>query len=377
MPLRFPSFLSLIILPVIMLLVSSRAIRANMADPLERGALVGEPSPMLDSIGIEHEELTIDLRPLAAKGPARIEAVYRIRNDGAERRLDLLFVASALTADSTNRFEVLLDNRPVKAMVRDSSSLPERWQSPKSTPAFDGENNYNDQGVAEGLRYETYRDDSSTISFTLLCPPGLHTIRVAYHAMPTSNSHHPPVREWQLGYVLAPARRWREFGGLNAKVILPEGWEGRTAPEMSRIEDTLVGRWDDLPADAISITARKQPPSYLWLANPLPSILAVALAITCCITVGRMTGRGIRRRGGSPYWIAPVALLMGILSVILLGIANPIEKELVRTLLDDQIIRGYGYGAGIALLVIYMPLAFIAGSIVTAVAANRMRRRRE
>src|SRR5207249_7439890 len=113
-----------------------------------------------------------------------IEAIYHIRNDGVERNLRLLFVAIALKADSMSPYSVWLDDKPIAGAYSTSSPLPAGWHPPQFTPAFEEESN------GEGLRYETDErtKDSSVIAFTLTMPSGVHTIRVQYHAMPTSNS---------------------------------------------------------------------------------------------------------------------------------------------------------------------------------------------
>ncbi len=67
--------------------------RANAGSPHEEGDPTGEPSGALAGMAVERETLTIDLRPLAAAAPAWIEAAYQIRNDGAARTVDLVFVA--------------------------------------------------------------------------------------------------------------------------------------------------------------------------------------------------------------------------------------------------------------------------------------------
>src|SRR5206468_1311808 len=74
---------------------------ANMAAPPEpytvrAGSAAGEAMGGLRDVFIEHETLRLDLRPLEDGRPARVDAAYRVRNDGAARALDLLFVANGL-----------------------------------------------------------------------------------------------------------------------------------------------------------------------------------------------------------------------------------------------------------------------------------------
>src|SRR6516165_4043693 len=72
---------------------------ANVGPPSSGGQVVAEPVGVV-GVDITRETLTIDLRPLAANGLARVEAVYHLLNHGPEKRLDLLFASgSANVAD--------------------------------------------------------------------------------------------------------------------------------------------------------------------------------------------------------------------------------------------------------------------------------------
>src|SRR5262249_10812149 len=68
--------------------------RANVGPPYRGGQLTADPVGIKD-VAIEREELTINLRPLAEVGRARVEAVYHLNNAGAERKLDLLFASGS------------------------------------------------------------------------------------------------------------------------------------------------------------------------------------------------------------------------------------------------------------------------------------------
>ncbi|HEX2092650.1 MAG TPA: hypothetical protein VHG28_09625 [Longimicrobiaceae bacterium] len=233
------------------LLVPASA-RGNMGEPLETGPAhagraAGEPSGGLRSVFIEHERLRIDLRPLAGGGPAEVEAVYRVRNDGAQRTLDLLFVADGLTAGEHG---VWVDGRPVPSAPGQAGALPASWRTPTATPALEG---------GEAVPYATAGE--GTLSFRVTLPPGRHEIRVRYPADASAyykEGRLTAVR--QLAYVLAPARDWAGFGGIDVRVELPRGWRAATEPALRREGSALVGRWDRVPADALAITARQPEP---------------------------------------------------------------------------------------------------------------------
>ena len=59
-----------------------------------------------------------------------------------------------------------------------------------------------------------------------------------------------PTITWQFAYVLAPARAWGGFGGLDVEVLLPHGWRAAYTPDLLRNGDMLRRNFDVVPADA-------------------------------------------------------------------------------------------------------------------------------
>src|SRR5690348_16886112 len=62
------------------------------------------------NVSIAHEQLTIDLRPLANANLVRVEVTYDLDNAGAPKHLDLLFISGEV---GVTDFEAHLDGRPV------------------------------------------------------------------------------------------------------------------------------------------------------------------------------------------------------------------------------------------------------------------------
>lgn len=109
---------SLLLAELVRGFVGPGAAEANAGPPPTRpGDHVGEPWGELAGIVIEHETLTLDLRPLTAHDPASIEAQYQLRNDGPPRRIDLVFVAEALVRESGG---VWFDEQSVGASAEDT-----------------------------------------------------------------------------------------------------------------------------------------------------------------------------------------------------------------------------------------------------------------
>src|SRR5688572_23557910 len=91
-----------LVLTLVVAFAYQGTLRANHAeDPYRPGRLAGEPSG-LSSVVIERETLIIDLRPLATRLPALIEATYQLRNEGKTYTGELIFVAgSAVKPEDT------------------------------------------------------------------------------------------------------------------------------------------------------------------------------------------------------------------------------------------------------------------------------------
>jgi hypothetical protein len=284
------------------------------------------------------------MRPLEELRPAVVEANYRVRNDGEARHLPLLFVATARvpgegqgpwlwkggrwvqvdkSAGDDRGFDrgVWLDGQPVDVMLSGESEharLPEGWASPNSTPSL--------EPGGKALPYEARGGDTiaydDTISYNVTLSPGEHTLRVRYVALPGAYADaRSDAVYWQLGYVLAPAREWAGFGGLDAKVLLPAGWRAAARPEMRREGDALVAHWDALPADTLAVTAQTDKetvydPGRFWTALLILGGLFTAPAAFA----GWKLGVWLGRHGRTSAWgllISPlVALLLYALSYV-------------------------------------------------------------
>jgi len=327
---------------------------ANMASPVRPGDAVGEPAAGLEGVTIERERLLIDLQPLAGRQPALVEATYQVQNGGAARVLPLLFVADGLAAGGGG---VWLDDAPISAASsQEGLELPASWRPPTSTPDLAGGR----------LSYATHR--AGAIRFALTLPPGRHTIRVRYAADPTAHSTQEPTIHWQLGYVLAPARRWAGFGGLDLEVRVPPGWRAVADPPLERRGETLVGSWPTLPADALGLTVQAPPPS----APPIAITSALA-GLALCLLLGWLTGAWLGRRRRSAALALPIALLLGVAWAAAVPSAIMVEQDVLRTRAGDQLAWTYGYGE-VLVFVGLVPLLLLVGLVLAEVAALLGRR---
>lgn len=351
-----------LLLLAVLLAVPASA-RGNMAEPYtgpaRAGHAAGEPSGGLRQVFIERERLHIDLRPLKDDRPAQVEAVYRVRNDGPARVLDLVFVAAAL---AEGEHGVWVDGRPVASARDTAGALPPSWRVPAATPAL---------GSDAPLAYEV--EGEGTLSFRVALAPGRHEIRVRYPATSSTWVDEDEITAaQQLAYVLAPARDWAGFGGVDVRVDVPRGWRAAAEPELRREGDALVGSWDRVPADALALTVRPRDP------NPLPYwggwLLLSALGLYLVVRAGRWFGADLGRRG-KRAWLAlllgvPLSLVWSV--AVTLGLA--IVPEMIRKAAGPFSNSGYGYGL-IFFGVLLFPALVVVGTAAVQVAAVRARRR--
>jgi hypothetical protein len=362
--------LALAAVPALLLAAPRTAAWANMAAPpdprtLRAGTPLTEPMGGLRDVFIEHETLTFDLRPIEEAKLARVEAVYRVRNDGPARTLDLLFVADGLTSGATT---VSVDGRPVARRPGTADELPPNWRAPATTPALDS---------GEPLPYAP--GPEGTLSFQVQLAAGRHEIRVSYPVRATAYSVNDLTPIWQFGYVLAPARSWGGFGRLEVRVEAPRGWRVATEPALREEDGAWVGRWDGLPADAISLSLQRPPPSsgpwyLLWAA-------ASAVGLALIGWLGWVIGRALGRRGRSAAWALLPALGLSAVWTIASMLLYSNVPELVRwqagELASDHAIRSLRYGVtilGLMMVLVILPVGLITVQVCAVLGRRRATR---
>jgi hypothetical protein len=313
---------------------------ANMGDPSRPGDVLGEPAGALSELHVEHESLLIDLRPLEQGAPAMVEATYRIRNDGAPRTVDLLFVAAAREGGAS----VSVDGQPVEVGTGDGG-IRASWSPPQTTPALD---------TSEPLRYVA--DEPGNLRFALPLSPGQHDVIVRYGARAGSYSgSSSPARYWQLGYVLAPARDWPTFGTLDVVVQLPAGWLAASEPALERSGDELRGSFVGVPADTLAITTRAH---VLEAMAWVPFVAAIAVVLIVGWLLAWPVGRWLEARKRSAGWMLPISIIYAVVGALTI-VAGGLMGFNAQFVPLEQRSTAYGYGVG-WLLILGFPLIFIA-----------------
>lgn len=387
-----PSKLVASVLPLLILaatLALPIQVRANMAMPqpaARPGDNMGEPSGGLKSIRIERERLLIDVRPLADGRPAMIEATYRVHNDADTHALELVFVAAALSPDEDGEwvwsgskwardpsakrsFEsgIWLDGQPVAGIrtETDAKELPPEWQPPINTPQVK-------EGDDAALPYQV--TNSGTITFRVTITSGPHVIRVRYAARPSAYcGTDSDAVYWQLGYVLAPARRWAAFGGLDVNVMLPEGWRAASEPQMERRGDTLAGAWDKLPADTLALTFQTHERTYPNSEAYWGTLIIAGLVLApLTALLGWIAGDKLGRRRRTSAWVLLLSPVAAALAVV---IASFFAELAAQPAAPKQVafnrVGGYDFLITFPLLVLIFFSSFIFMQV--AAFAARMR----
>lgn len=275
----------------------------------------------LKGVAIIREKLTIDLRPLTAVQPVEVEAIYHLNNYGSAKKLDLLFITGVTGGRD---FEVRLDDRlvesrevPPEEQASHQRELPKSWQPPDNMPGID----------CKVGRSHIHRrvENPILLAFVLELPSGRSTLSVRYRARAYGEDENYPTVTWLFPYILAPAREWQSFGGLDVTVYLSETWQSKSMPDLEREGGVLRGSFTTLPADCLALAVRapmgpelKQKLRYTIGWWVVLYVVAVMSGGILCWWGGRVFGRiiilktpsrtGARNR--LPYWILPFALLM-------------------------------------------------------------------
>lgn len=328
---------------------------ANMANPMRLGDRAGEPSGELRKLHIERENLTLDLRPTAEKNPAKIEAHYFIRNDSSERSVDLVFVGVNI---EDGNYEVLFDGVPVRTFVVADSILPKEWMLPDFVL----------NSFEKNSKYKSSKTQNNSLRFTLLVSSGKHTITVRYKAALRHNVSRLPVITWYCDYILSPAKQWASFGSLHTTVLLPEEWEAESTPGIIRKGDSLVGNWDIIPNNVLTVTLHVPISFFLAFADdgiPIMTLLiCVILIVRTGLKVGKRYSTGEVTLWRSVFSAAAVSIAIPIIVLIMSGLIRSWVLDMAAGI---QKASGYDYGTiiGAVLFAPYMTiLSFILISVL-------------
>ena len=333
---------------------------ANVGPPWRGGDLTGDPLGIID-VDITRETLTLDMRPLAHGGLAEVEAIYRLHNRGATKTLDLVFASGS--ARPAN-FRVWLGNAAIESRPAQNAMIPATWQPPTHTPALPNAHGWVD------LSYHLHQA-AGPIAFIVTIPPGSQELKVRYAAEAVQNLNGTPTLIHQFAYVLAPARSWSSFGGLDVTVHVPAGWNVAASPKLARDGDTLRASFSEVPDDALALTLQAPGGWLHWLLK------IASLAVLAVVAVG---GAAICWRGGRIEATEPCGTLerwAGSLGLgVLWGMAFSAAGAFATFGLDWTLPAGqachYGYDQSLAMIgymmvgALLVPIGFVFGRLGAA-----------
>lgn len=338
---------------LVVLLALYRDARANVAAPWIRGGTMGEATG-ISAVTITREELTIDLRPAEKVEPASVRVVYHLDNPGETKTLDLVFISGSMLTT----FEPTLDGKPLEYKTSTPAEQATPWKGPTSTPDFDG----GEVG---------YHPEVQPVGFHMVLPTGTHDLVITYRAHMGGWHHKEPTLKRQFVYILAPARTWGGFGGLDLTVKVPPRWRAAASLPLTRTGDTLTGSFPTIPADSLGITVQAPAGALFGIAtHGLRALLVLVL-----LAGGVLLYRRAKTRPEQPFAHAlGHALLWStlVLAVGLFAIFWP--GTLLPELQADR--RGYGDAfAAIGLMFLCFVLV-IVGTVMSRLASRTEAKRR-
>lgn len=163
----------------------------------DSGERVTEPAPRGTNVHMLHEQLVIDMRPLASKQPIEVKTTYRVRNDGGRQTMQLHFASPGVRDGS-----ITLQGRAVAG-----------HETNQALSALDGPTPW----------AESFARDQRGSTVALELEPGEQTIEVHYRVVPDHLAW-GLVDSFAIDYGLAPARGWASFGTLSLNLAIPLGW---------------------------------------------------------------------------------------------------------------------------------------------------------
>lgn len=216
----------------------------NLSGPWKPGQMLADVEGVKD-ISIVRETLRIDLRPLVHGRGIKITATYVIDDPHSPKDLPLTFITGV---NSVQGVKCTLNGKTLPYTTKQVRNIPDSWKPPAKTPGFvpDEQLLYN-PSITEA-QYQW-------ILFTVPLQTGRQSIEVSYEVEAGRYySEKYTALFWQTAYILAPARTWKSFGGLDVEVLAPETWQVKSNLPLVNQGQQWTASFDSLPADFIALT---------------------------------------------------------------------------------------------------------------------------
>jgi hypothetical protein len=243
---------------LLVLFMPSSPCFANLSGPWKPGQLLVDVEGVKE-IAIIREKLGIDLRPLKDGGMIKISATYLIDHPHSPKDLPLTFITGV---ESVKEVKCTLNGIPLAFNTTQVMLMPDSWKPPDNTPGFVPE---------EKLLYSRNISDTQHewILFIVPLQTGRQTIEVTYEVEAGAYySERYSAKFWQTAYILAPARTWKSFGGLDIEVLAPENWQVKGNLPLMNQGQRWWASFDSLPADFIALTTQHPSGKRVTVVDP-------------------------------------------------------------------------------------------------------------
>ncbi|MBX7171386.1 MAG: hypothetical protein K1X72_10535 [Pyrinomonadaceae bacterium] len=348
------------LLSLILLMICSINLWANVAAPSQGGQTLTEPSG-IKNINILKEDLNIDFTQLGDEAVSvrdrfiNVEAIYQIDNPADIEKLELVFV---IVSDAKN-FQFFLDDKEIPTETVDNEKFADRstWKKPDKTP-------YKDRQL---LMYNPYNGNLKSAKFTLNLTKGKHSLKAKYKAEPTVYKNIGIMKGWQFAYSLAPVRDWKSFGGLNLTIKIPENWNFYSNLNLEQNGGTLTGNFKEIPADYLAATTQAPvPDSYKTWSDITFFIFLGCLFVVPVLLIIFAVWKGYKWKNSWAY-----GLLAGTVWALLVGISGFFSQSFPKGLIPEGQFASYGYDDlfSVFFMVLLIPIVFVLGIVfwITAI----------
>ncbi|MDN5202398.1 hypothetical protein QQ008_13510 [Fulvivirgaceae bacterium BMA10] len=265
---------------ILLLLVLVEAFSNGMFySTAKSGVLITEPFAKA-YCNITHENLFIDLRPLANNGDAIIFAEYELYVEKPVDSLLFLFVAASIISDG---IIIELDGNPLNIQIDRSGKLLSQLRETTVITPWGEPDGY-------GKKPEYFKEEYVFCKMDLI-EKRQHKLTIKYNARTTETflyQNESKTVVQTLSYALYPAKHWKSFGGLDLEIRYPDGWELKTNLPLNLSKETINEFYTEIPDDFLHIHIRFPENKASLYLNLYESIFVIALLAICYMLIGKI-----------------------------------------------------------------------------------------
>jgi hypothetical protein len=242
----------------------------------------------VEGIEVVSAQLRYDLRPLVDSKPADIVSIYRLKNPGPAKEIELFLVCPNAGLKGVS---AQLDGAALPIEIR-SVAHEKGW--PKDVTSITGATGTPRPGSASLLEYRCNSENTGVIISAKL-PPGNSELRIEYGCTVTQYVIDNPTRIWQIVHHFKPAAKWSKFGPIQVSVDYPPGWEIADNLGMVSNGERLERTFAERPTEPLQIGTRFMPDKNEWRLYQGLNVLVGAVLLVVVLWLGRSSGRRLAK----------------------------------------------------------------------------------